>query len=73
MVNQQKAKVGRKVTLHVFDMMNNITVDALKKFSEARKVPAPTYSSYVYAKDENDWSYAVKPIYTHTKSKIEQV
>ena len=49
-------------------MMNKITVNALKKFSEARKVPAPTYSSYVISNEENDWSYAVKPIYTPTKT-----
>ena len=58
-----------KATRHVINMLNKITVDALKKFSEAKNVPAPTYSSYVYAKGENDWSYAVKPIYTRTKSK----
>ena len=57
-----KPTKAEKATRHVFDMMNNITVDALKKFSEARKVPALTYSSYVFAKEENDWTYAVKPL-----------
>ena len=62
-----KPTKAEKATRHVFDMMNNITIDALKKFSKARKVPAPTYSSYKFAKEENDWTYAVKPLYTHTK------
>ena len=63
--NPNKAE---KATQRVFDKMTNITDDALNNFAEARKVPAPTYSSYLTAKEENDWSYAVKPIYDHTKS-----
>ena len=38
-----------KWTQRIFDIMGDITIEALKKFSEARKVPKPTYSAYLTA------------------------
>lgn len=59
---------SEKITQNLFDVMDTITVSALKKFSRARKVPSPTYSSYLIALEEKDWSYAVKPLYSYTIS-----
>ena len=63
-------------------MMWETTVDALKRFCEKskkkRKVPSPTYSAYMTCKDDGawtndemtyeDWKYAVKLIYEHSKT-----
>ena len=48
--------------------MKNIAVEAVKKFGDEQKLPPPSYSSYLNAKDKGDWAYAVKPINEHQKS-----
>ena len=59
-----------RVTRDTLDMIWNITVNTLKRFSTSkdRKVPAPTFSTYATAKGENYWTYAVKPIYNLSKT-----
>ena len=47
-VKPNKAERG---TQQVFDKMNDITVNAMKKFGEERKLPHPSYSSYLVAKE----------------------
>ena len=57
-------------TMSNLNQMWNITCEAMEKFCSVKgkenlKVPAPTYSAYGTAKADEDWSYAVKPIYDH--------
>ena len=56
-------------TREALDKVWEITLDSLKKFCKKSKseriVPAPTYNAYATARSENDWSYAVKPIYDY--------
>ena len=56
-------------TRHTFNMMWETTVDALKKFCEKRKkhrkVPSLTYNAYIACREDEDWSYAVKPLYDY--------
>ena len=49
-----KPTKAERITHERFHKMWDITVDAIKCFSEYRKVPAPTYSAYATAKEEND-------------------
>ena len=59
-------------TKSYLDEMWDITCEAMQSFcsekKEKRKVPAPTYSSFGTAKSEEDWSYAVKPLYDYPKT-----
>jgi hypothetical protein len=57
----------------VFDMMWRITVAAMKrectKPKDKRVVPSPTYNSYIAAKESDDWTDAVKPLYAPSQTK----
>lgn len=71
-----KPTKAEKTCKRTLDNMWNITVDAMKKFCSVkdkskRRVPTPTYNSYVKAKDKDDWTHAVKPIYYQGCSKDE--
>ena len=48
-----------------------ITLDAMKRFcflpKTERNIPSPTFNAYSIAKEDEDWSYAVKPVYSLTK------
>lgn len=59
---------SERATKHAFDQMWNITVAAMKRFCSVskRKVPAPAYSAYATAKTDEDWTYAVKPVYSYS-------
>ena len=63
-------------TREALDKVWEITLDSLKKFCKKSKseriVPAPTYNAYATARSENDWSYAVKPIYDHPNKTNQQ-
>ena len=63
-----KTNKAEKYTQQVFDKMNDVTVSAMKEFGEELCQPHPSYSSYLVAKNTNDWAYAVKPIYSHPKT-----
>lgn len=60
----------------ILDKTWDITVDALKKFCSVprddRKVPNPTYSSFKTAKEDGDFSYAVKPVWNYSLTKDER-
>ena len=61
-----------QATNSAFDSMFEITCNAMKRFCSVKrsecKMPRPSYSSYATAKADNDWSYAVKPLYDYQKS-----
>lgn len=64
-------------TRQILDNIWEISVDAMKRFCSVkdkskRKVPAPTYSSYMAAKEDENWEEAVKPIYAYSTSKDEK-
>ena len=40
----------------------------MKKFGEEENLPHPAFSSYLVAKERDDWAYAVKPIYNQPKT-----
>ena len=57
-------------TREALDNVMEITLNSLKKFCKKsrseRLVPPATFNAYTTSKSENDWSYAVKPIYDYT-------
>ena len=61
-----------RITKCNLDEMWEITCEAMQRFcsvkKEKRKVPPPTYSAFGTAKADEDWSYAVKPLYEHPKT-----
>ena len=63
-------------TPHTFNMMWETTMDALRKLCEKKKkhlqVPVPTYNAYIACKEDQDWSYAVKPLYDYAHIKSEK-
>ena len=63
-------------TRKALDNVVKITLNALKKFCNKprseRSVPPATFNAYITAKSENDWSFAVKPIYDYTNTTDQQ-
>ena len=62
-----------KATRRVFEMIWETTVKALQKFAvkdpAKRKVPGATWGAFLAARDDLNWSIAVKPLFDATKTK----
>jgi len=61
-------------TKQIFDEIQRLTLESSIKFclvkKEERLVPSPTFSSYVAAKEEQNWTEFVKPIYEFPTPKV---
>ena len=51
-----KPTIEEQRTKQVFDKMTSVKVEELKKFGKEKKLPSPSYSAYIAAKDKGNWA-----------------